>query len=238
MAPFMDDNASSKGSPMVLDQPSLLVVERHAVGAVHDVRADRGTPNQYRRICIEPTQHECDDKEAPNQPFVKVTPNQPSVWQGRAKGWEREGGLWHAAACLGISPTSSCPPAAKDCSLLPHCPRISSLPSLDASCAHERSVSHHLVPGREREMKFVVDASPLFHIPLISRLRRLPALSFATPVDSLSLPVAPTESHTHEGSCRDGSVLVGRERMHRTRFFGCRHQKNASAGKVEWFGTR
>ena len=85
MAPFMDDNASSKGSPMVLDQPSLLVVERHAVGAVHDVRADRGTPNQYRRICIEPTQHECDDKEEPNQPFVKETPNQPSVWQGRAK---------------------------------------------------------------------------------------------------------------------------------------------------------
>lgn len=91
---------------------------------------------------------------------------------------------------------------------------------------------------REREMKFVVDASPLFHIPLISRRKRLPALSFATPVDSLSLPVAPTESHTHEGSCRDGSVLVGRERMHRTRFFGCRRQKNASAGKVEWFGTR
>ena len=46
MAPFLDENASSKGSPMVLDQPSLLVVERHAVGAVHDVRADRGTPNQ------------------------------------------------------------------------------------------------------------------------------------------------------------------------------------------------
>jgi hypothetical protein len=68
-------------------------------------------------------------------------------------------------------------------------------------------------------MKFVVDASPLFHIPLISRMRRLPALSFATPVDSLSLPVAPTESHTHEGSCGDGSMLVGRERMHRTFFF-------------------
>lgn len=46
MAPLMDEYASVYGTPVVLDQPRLLVVERHAVRAVHHVRADGGTPSQ------------------------------------------------------------------------------------------------------------------------------------------------------------------------------------------------